>query len=181
MRITALATHNAGGRLPRWLSVRHSLRTEAVAVLALYGLYELTPGLVVGDVPRLPDRAAAAGRHRYRRHRLERPRRPQSRSRQLALQPLRRRPQRAHRLRADRRRQPAPPRSPPARARAWSALPAVRAARGRRHRQPLLLRRRRRRTGRRGGRRGGRPTDTTRRSEPDQSASNPTGAPARVR
>jgi hypothetical protein len=49
MRITALATHNAGGRLPRWLSVRHSLRTEAVVVLALYGLYELTRGLVVGD------------------------------------------------------------------------------------------------------------------------------------
>ena len=49
MRITALAAHNADGRLPRWLSVRHSLRTEAVAVLALYGLYELTRGLVLGD------------------------------------------------------------------------------------------------------------------------------------
>jgi hypothetical protein len=37
------------GRLPSWLSVRHSLRSEAVVVLALYGLYELTRGLVVGD------------------------------------------------------------------------------------------------------------------------------------
>jgi PAP2 superfamily len=37
------------GRLPRWLSVRHSLRTEAVVVLVLYGLYELSRGLVVGD------------------------------------------------------------------------------------------------------------------------------------
>jgi PAP2 superfamily len=49
MRITALATHNAGGRLSRWLSVRHSLPTEAAVVLGLYGLYELTRGLVVGD------------------------------------------------------------------------------------------------------------------------------------
>ncbi len=63
---------------------------------------------------------------------------------------------------------PAPVPSPPARARAWSALPTVRAARGRRHRQPLLLRRRRRRTGRRVRRSGGRPTDATRRAEPDQ-------------
>jgi len=36
-------------RLRSWLSVRHSLRSEAAAVLALYGLYELARGLVVGD------------------------------------------------------------------------------------------------------------------------------------
>jgi hypothetical protein len=32
----------------RWLSVRHSLRTEAVAVLLLYALYETSRGLVAG-------------------------------------------------------------------------------------------------------------------------------------
>jgi hypothetical protein len=32
-----------------WLSVRHSLRAEATAVLALYAGYEATRGLVVGD------------------------------------------------------------------------------------------------------------------------------------
>jgi hypothetical protein len=37
------------GRLRGWLSVRHSLRAEAVVVLALYGLYELARGLVVCD------------------------------------------------------------------------------------------------------------------------------------
>jgi hypothetical protein len=36
-------------RLRSWLSVRHSLRAEAAVVLALYGLYELARGLVVGD------------------------------------------------------------------------------------------------------------------------------------
>ena len=36
-------------RLRGWLSVRHSLRIEAVAVLGLYGLYELARGLVAGD------------------------------------------------------------------------------------------------------------------------------------
>ena len=45
----ALKAVRTVGRLPSWLSVRHSLRTEAVVVLALYGLYELTRGLVVGD------------------------------------------------------------------------------------------------------------------------------------
>jgi hypothetical protein len=45
----ALKAVRTAGQLPRWLSVRHSLRTEAVVVLALYGLYELTRGLVVGD------------------------------------------------------------------------------------------------------------------------------------
>ena len=49
MRITALATHNAG-RLQRWLSTRHPLRSEAAAVLILYGLYELARGLVVSDM-----------------------------------------------------------------------------------------------------------------------------------
>ena len=32
-----------------WLSVRHSLRVEAILVLALYAVYEATRGLVVGD------------------------------------------------------------------------------------------------------------------------------------
>jgi hypothetical protein len=44
------------GRLRAWLTVRHSLRAEAVVVLALYGVYEVTRGLVVGD-------AGAAVRH----------------------------------------------------------------------------------------------------------------------
>ena len=48
MRITACATHNAG-RLQRWLSTRHPLRSEAAAVLILYGFYELARGLVVSD------------------------------------------------------------------------------------------------------------------------------------
>jgi hypothetical protein len=48
MRIRAGATHNAG-RLQRWLSTRHPLRSEAAAVLILYGLYELARGLVVSD------------------------------------------------------------------------------------------------------------------------------------
>jgi PAP2 superfamily len=48
MKITVFAMHNAG-RLQRWLSTRHGLRSEAVAVLGLYGLYELARGLVVGD------------------------------------------------------------------------------------------------------------------------------------
>jgi len=46
----SLAARNAG-RLRSWLSVRHSLPREAAAVLALYGLYELARGLVVGDAP----------------------------------------------------------------------------------------------------------------------------------
>jgi hypothetical protein len=37
------------GRLRRWLSVRHSLGLEAALVVALYGVYELARGLVVGD------------------------------------------------------------------------------------------------------------------------------------
>ena len=37
------------GRLGSWLSVRHSLRTEAAAALTLYGLYELARGLVGAD------------------------------------------------------------------------------------------------------------------------------------
>ena len=50
MTTTAASTAvRTAGRLPRWLSVRHSLGSEAVVVLALYGLYELTRGLVVGD------------------------------------------------------------------------------------------------------------------------------------
>jgi hypothetical protein len=38
-----------GGRLGFWLSVRHSLRVEAVAALTLCGLYELARGLVGAD------------------------------------------------------------------------------------------------------------------------------------
>ena len=37
------------GRLGSWLSMRHSLRTEAAAALTVYGLYELARGLVNAD------------------------------------------------------------------------------------------------------------------------------------
>jgi hypothetical protein len=53
------------GRLGSWLSVRHSLRTEAAAALTLYGLYELVRGLVVAD-------RAEADAHAYRLVALER-------------------------------------------------------------------------------------------------------------
>src|SRR5215211_7552908 len=48
---TAAASMSArtAGRLRSWLSVRHSLRAEAVLVLVLDGLYEAARGLVVGD------------------------------------------------------------------------------------------------------------------------------------
>ena len=46
----------ATGALSRWLSVRHPLHTEAAAVFALYVLYEVAHGLVVGN-------AAEAMRH----------------------------------------------------------------------------------------------------------------------
>ena len=39
-------------RLGCWLSVRHSLRTEAAGALTLYGVYELARGLVVSDTAR---------------------------------------------------------------------------------------------------------------------------------
>jgi hypothetical protein len=42
-------TARRAGRLRGWLSVRHSLRSKAVAVLTVYGLYELARGLVVSD------------------------------------------------------------------------------------------------------------------------------------
>ena len=48
-----------------WLSVRHSLRAEAFAVLALYAGYEATRGLVVGD-------STAAVRHAHQVASLER-------------------------------------------------------------------------------------------------------------
>jgi hypothetical protein len=57
---TAAATAipaRAAGRVGTWPSLRHSLPGEATAVLALYGLYELARGLVVGDT------AEAAGTH----------------------------------------------------------------------------------------------------------------------
>jgi hypothetical protein len=53
------------GRLGSWLSVRHSLRTEAAAALTLYGLYELARGLVVAD-------RAQADAHAHRLVALER-------------------------------------------------------------------------------------------------------------
>jgi hypothetical protein len=53
------------GRLGSWLSVRHSLRTEAAAALALYGLYELARGLVDAD-------RAEADAHAHRPVALER-------------------------------------------------------------------------------------------------------------
>jgi hypothetical protein len=49
----------ATGPLSRWLSVRHPLRTEAAAVLTLYGVYEVARGLVVGN-------GAEAERHALR-------------------------------------------------------------------------------------------------------------------
>jgi len=48
MRISAFATHRVD-RLRLWLSTRHRLRSEAAAVLILYGFYELARGLVVSD------------------------------------------------------------------------------------------------------------------------------------
>jgi PAP2 superfamily len=48
MKMTAFATHS-GRSLRQWLSTRHRLRSEAAAVLVLYGLYELARGLVVSD------------------------------------------------------------------------------------------------------------------------------------
>ena len=55
----------ARGRLGSWLSVRHSLRAEAAAVLTLYGLYELARALVVAD-------RAQADAHAHRLVALER-------------------------------------------------------------------------------------------------------------
>ena len=56
---TAVASIPArtAGRIRGWLSVRHSLRAEAVVVLAPYGLYELARGLVVGDKHEAVDHA----------------------------------------------------------------------------------------------------------------------------
>jgi hypothetical protein len=53
------------GRLGPWLSVRHSLRTEAAGALTLYGLYELARGLVGTDT-------AQADAHAHRLVALER-------------------------------------------------------------------------------------------------------------
>ena len=67
MTTTAPASKTArrAGPLGGWLSVRHSLRTEAAAVLTLYGLYELARGLLVGN-------AAEADNHAHRLVALER-------------------------------------------------------------------------------------------------------------
>jgi PAP2 superfamily len=61
---TAVAA-GAAGRLRTWLSLRHSLRGEVAAVLALYCLYQVARGLVVGD-------NAEAERHAHRVVALER-------------------------------------------------------------------------------------------------------------
>jgi hypothetical protein len=61
----ASMTAQRASRLGSWLSVRHALRTEAAAVLTLYGLYELARGLVVGN-------AAEAHDHAHRLVALER-------------------------------------------------------------------------------------------------------------
>jgi membrane-associated phospholipid phosphatase len=67
MITAAVAAIPAGtaGRLRSWLSRRHSPVGEAAAVLALYGLYELARGLVVGDT-------AEAERNAHRVAALER-------------------------------------------------------------------------------------------------------------
>src|SRR5919198_1430615 len=57
----ASLTARAAGRLRGWLSVRHSLRSEVLVVLALYGLYELARGLVVGDASLTLHFAVTAG------------------------------------------------------------------------------------------------------------------------
>jgi membrane-associated phospholipid phosphatase len=58
-------TSRTVGRLRDWLSVRHSLRTEALLVLVLYGAYDSTRGLVAGD-------SSEAVRHARELVRLER-------------------------------------------------------------------------------------------------------------
>jgi hypothetical protein len=63
--MTETRTVSDTARLERWLSVRHSLRSEAAAVLALYGLYELARGLVARD-------ARDADHHAHRIVALER-------------------------------------------------------------------------------------------------------------
>lgn len=49
MTSAASTPARAAGRVRSWLSVRHSLRAEAVVVVALYGVYELARGLVAGS------------------------------------------------------------------------------------------------------------------------------------
>jgi hypothetical protein len=63
--MTAIDVAETLRRLRSWLSVRHSLRGEALMVLGLYGLYELARGLVVGN-------AAEAEHHARRLVALER-------------------------------------------------------------------------------------------------------------
>jgi hypothetical protein len=59
IQATTTAAAEAAGRVRTWLSLRHSLRGEVAVVLALYGLYELARGLVVGDT-------GEADRHAHR-------------------------------------------------------------------------------------------------------------------
>jgi PAP2 superfamily len=63
--MTAIAVTESAGRLRRWLSVRHSLPSEALMVLGLYGAYEVARGLVVGNT-------AEAESHAHRLVALER-------------------------------------------------------------------------------------------------------------
>jgi membrane-associated phospholipid phosphatase len=62
--ISPASTRTVGG-LRTWLSVRHSLRSEAASALALYGLYEVARGLVGADT-------AQAEGHAHRLVALER-------------------------------------------------------------------------------------------------------------
>jgi hypothetical protein len=59
IQATTTVAAEAAGRVRTWLSLRHSLRGEVAVVLALYGLYELARGLVVGDT-------GEADRHAHR-------------------------------------------------------------------------------------------------------------------
>jgi hypothetical protein len=62
--VAASMSARTAGRLRRWLSVWHSLQAEAALVPALYGLYELGRGLVVGDKHEAVDHAGERGHRR---------------------------------------------------------------------------------------------------------------------
>ena len=47
--MTAVETARTVGRVRGWLALRHSLLSEALLVLGLYGAYELARGVVAGD------------------------------------------------------------------------------------------------------------------------------------
>jgi type IV secretory pathway VirB3-like protein len=58
----------ASARIRRWLSARHSLRAEALMVLAFYAAYEATRGFVVGDRRVAVDHAHAIASLEQRLH-----------------------------------------------------------------------------------------------------------------